>query len=117
MPLYKYGDNVKIKTNGTYKIGKVIKVVGNVLIGYTCTVKFDSNIIPSEMDFPDHYLEPHEVGASRYVGSWRFSGDNCPICKQAWHEVESPMFGKKEIWKDCLKCKKTKEQLMKEMGK
>jgi len=117
MPLYKYGDKVKIKTNGTYKIGKVISVRGNSFDGYECTVKFDSpSVVPNEMDFPEGYLEPCEEKINVF-GHWVDTGENCPICKQKWHKIESPIFGKKEIWIDCLKCKKTKEQLMKEIGR
>ena len=41
-----------------------------------------------------------------------YSKDRCPICSTEWHRVEHPIHGKKEIWEDCLKCNKTKEDIM-----
>lgn len=37
----------------------------------------------------------------------------CPICNTPWHKVEHPIHGHKVIWKDCLKCNDTSENLIK----
>ena len=118
MPKFKYGDRVKVTTNGTDKIGKVISVKGNSYSGYTCTVDFDNPpvLIPQQMDFAEYQLEMYEERTNVF-GHWVDTDKNCPICKEKWNKMEHPIHGKKIIWNDCLKCKKTKEQLMKEIGK
>ena len=118
MAKYKYGDRVRVRTNGTHKIGKVVNITGNSYSGYTCTVDFDNPpvVVPQQMDFPEYQLEMYEEKTNVF-GHWINTGEICPICKEKWHIIESPMFGKKEIWIDCIKCKKTKKQIMKEIGK
>ena len=37
----------------------------------------------------------------------------CPRCRTEWHIAESPIFGKKEIWYDCIKCNLTREEIEK----
>lgn len=118
MALYKYGDKVKVKTNGSYKIGKVISVKGDIYNGIMCTVDFDNPpvLVPQKMDLPESFLEPHDEKINVF-GHWIDTDDVCPICRQNWHKIEHPIHGGKIVWRDCLKCKKTKEQLMKEIGK
>jgi len=118
MPIYKYGDRVKIETNGTWKIGTVISVRGNVFSGYTCMVDFDKppELIPQQMEFQEGWLTPHEDKVQVF-GHWLNPNEVCPICREKWHTIDHPIHGKKVIWKDCLKCKKTREELMKEIGK
>ncbi len=67
---------------------------------YVYRIKFrDKNLIPPEMDFREKFVSfehQHEV--------------ICPICKSRWKVVKFNM----HVWKDCEKCGKTSEQLIKE---
>lgn len=117
MPIYKYGDRVKVRSGSGPHIGTVISVRGNVFNGYTCIVKFDNQqLIPPQMEFPESWLEDYDDKINCW-GHWVNPKKVCPICRNEWHVMEHPIFGKKEIWKDCLKCKKTMEEIMKEIDK
>jgi len=44
--------------------------------------------------------------------SRRFHKDrNCPICKEEWKVTPHPFRGASEMWYDCIKCNKTREQV------
>ena len=114
MSIFKYGDRVKVNTNGTDKLGKIISIRGNTYVGFTCVVDFDSPpiLIPQQMEFAEEDLVlcgRKSTMFNRQVDTNKY----CPVCSESWHEVESPIHGSKEIWTDCLKCNKTKEELMK----
>lgn len=110
---YKKGDRVKVKTNGAYKVGTVSNVTGDLFHGYKCMVDFDCPpiLIPQNMNIEEHYLESYRNNI------WRTPSSHCPICGERWHEMEHPIHGKKQKWYDCLKCKKTKEEILKETDK
>lgn len=116
MPKYKYGD--KVQVNG-HK-GTITRIVRKHSGDYICTVTFDDpNLIPPFMDFPENHIKPDHSSRPKYEYDRRFSYRSimnkdryCPICSTEWHRVEHPIHGKKEIWEDCLKCNKTKEDIM-----
>lgn len=115
-PKFGYGDQVVVSTNGTNKSGKVISVFRDRTGSIQCRVRFDSpTVVPSEMEFPESLLSPSgkaHVG----LGRWVDIDVGCPKCGSSWHTIEHPVFGKKQIWYDCIKCDKTREQIEKEQN-
>lgn len=116
MPKFKYGDAVEV--NG--HTGTIRRITKKANGNYIYNVHFDnSNLIPPHMDFPESHINHYNGGNKKYQYDGRFSyknlmysKDRCPICSTEWHRVEHPIHGKKEIWEDCLKCNKTKEDIM-----
>ena len=116
MPKYKYGDRVQVNGHA----GTVKSVRTSSSGGYECTVYFDDpNLIPPFMEVPENHIKPYYGGTKKYEYDNRFSykrimngSEYCPVCNTKWHTIEHPIFGKKQVWKDCLKCKKTQEQIM-----
>jgi hypothetical protein len=92
---FKYGDKVKIRSHEA----KVISARKTASGGYIYTVRFDDpNLIPPEMDYAENQLYN------------RGSDSHCPACNTEWTVVKFNM----KVWKDCKKCNKTSEQIIKE---
>ena len=97
MTKFKYGDIVLAGENRA-KITSVYWKGGK----YMYTVRFENkNLIPREMDYPESFL--------------RFEEDHsfCPICKSKLNITKFNM----QVWKDCIKCGKKYEDLIKESKK
>lgn len=94
-PAYKYGDRIKVGHNP----GKVISV-SKIGDEFWCRIEFDDkNLIPPEMNYEEWRLSPVD-------------GENsirCPICYTKWHVDK---YNKE--WKDCLKCNKKAEDILKD---
>jgi hypothetical protein len=89
---FKYGDKVLA---GHHK-GKVVSV-RFVNSTYLCAVRFDDlKLIPREMEYEEFYL--------KFQHEW---DEVCPSCGDRWNISKFRM----HVWKDCLKCKKTQEEL------
>jgi len=108
-----YGDKVITPDNNR---GKVVSVY---TIGkeYYCKVKFDNAyLMPSEMEYHQDAITAVSSTSFSYKAMYN-SSSQCPICGENWNKMNSPIFGKSEIWIDCLKCKKKKEDIMEEYEK
>jgi ribosomal protein L37AE/L43A len=92
---FKYGDRV-IAGFHPGKIVSVRKEVGR----YKYMVRFDEKLIPPEMEY--------EEGRLVFENS---NEEVCPICKNRWKIVKFNM----KTWKDCEKCGKTSEEIVKSM--
>lgn len=98
----KFSFNDEVTANG-YK-AKIISVRGNVFDGYSYRVRFlNTSLIPKEMDFSEETLIKQNPPIPK-------EDINCPACNTPWKIVKFNM----QIWKDCIKCNKTYEQIMKE---
>lgn len=98
----RFSFNQEITANG-YK-AKIVSVRGNAFDGYTYRVKFlNSSLIPNEMEFSESVLVKQNPPIAK---------DDlfCPVCSTPWKVVKFNM----QTWKDCVKCNKTYEQIMKE---
>lgn len=94
-PKFKYGDRV-IAGGYAGKIKSIKKKDGK----YICTVLFDKkSLIPSELDYEEKYI--------KFENKYE---EACPCCGKRWKIVKFNM----KVWKDCIKCGKTQEQLVKE---
>jgi hypothetical protein len=92
---FKYGDRVIVGGNK----GKVVSVF-KTNSNYSCKVRFDNqNLIPPEMEY-DESLLVFEQDHS----------DRCPICNTKWNITKF----NHNTWKDCLKCNKKSEDILKE---
>lgn len=91
---FKYGDEVVV--SGHYGKIKSIRKDGQ---RYYCTVKFENNyLIPPEMEYDQEYIKLKDSNKNL-----------CPFCKTRWNVTKFNM----NVWKDCLKCGKTQEELLK----
>lgn len=99
MAKYKYGDLVTVN-------GQKAKIVSTwiSLNGVDCRVQFNDG---SEAEYPESHIEP------RFN---QFLKGLCPICRSEWHVIEHPFHGKKVLWYDCVKCKKTRETIEDEIS-
>lgn len=83
--------------------GKILRTRWDYLFNKTeYIIKFlDPDTIPNEMNF--------------YIEELKFleASGNCPICRTPYTVTLSPVVGQK--WQDCLKCKKSKEQIEDEL--
>lgn len=92
---FKYGD--KVHVNGHE--GKIVSIKKQGT-KYMCRVKFDNKyLLPSEMDYEENLLK--EIVNPE---------DRCPCCYTKWTVTK---FNNK-TWKDCKKCNKTEEVILKE---
>jgi ribosomal protein L37AE/L43A len=91
---FKYGDEVIV--SGHHGKVKSIRKDGQK---YYCTVKFENNyLIPPEMEYDQDYIKLKDSNKNL-----------CPFCKTRWNVTKFNM----NVWKDCLKCNKTQEELLK----
>ena len=94
------GDNIQVNN---FK-GVVEKRRYDVDHGYEYTIKFQNNDLNNDgrrsVWFPEASLEA--VGVTY---------NKCPNCNNPWTETQAPVSG--EIWYDCLKCKLSKEEILK----
>jgi hypothetical protein len=94
-PRFKYGDRVKI-ANHTGKVISIRKKNNK----YYCTVLFDKpGLIPPQMEYQERHI--------KFENSYE---EACPACGERWNIARFNM----KVWKDCIKCNKTQEQLVKE---
>lgn len=77
----------------------------------------DQSLIPPDMEISESYLKPVKVNLDTLYnykyGSkmWYNKEVECPNCGTTWNKMEHPIYGKKVIWYDCLKCKIRKEDV------
>jgi hypothetical protein len=65
---------------------------------YLHTVRFDNKrLIPPEMDYEEKHIKLQK----------------CMVCDEPWHVTRYNT----QVWYDCVKCNKTKEQIEKETEK
>ena len=102
-PGFNVGD--KVVYNGhkgvILKSGYPVKEDGNnlgALIEYE-----DKDLIPSQMGIPYRSLK-HRISVMLSVKT------HCPVCSAEWKET----VGNRDVWYDCLKCGKTKEDITEE---
>lgn len=101
IPKFKYGDKVKVISYD----GRIISIRKNNTNGYIYKVKFDNpSLIPPEMEFTETELLSNNKTTT---------DSECPICGTKWTVVKFNM----HTWKDCKKCQKTSEDIMKEVEK
>lgn len=68
-------------------------------------VEFDGvDVVPPQMGVPYRFLKHALTGGIN-------GNTHCPVCKTAWKET----LGQSNIWYDCLKCAKTKEDILKDL--
>lgn len=97
---FKYGDKVVTQTGHS---GKIVSVkLSSSSDNYLVTVKFDrTDLIPNEMDYPEVFVEFQNA-----------TGEVCPKCGERWTISKF----NKHVWKDCKKCGKTSEKIIKEVA-
>jgi hypothetical protein len=94
-PRFKYGDRV-IVSRHTGKVKSIRKEDGR----YYCTVVFDNPaLMPSELEYEERHLKFEN----------KFENE-CPKCGSEWKVTKFNV----KSWKDCEKCGKTQEELVKE---
>jgi hypothetical protein len=96
---FKVGDKVvvNISPDKPSEPGAVIATHRDNYGNIEHTIKFDdSRLIPPQMDFPEFLISMSKKDSV------------CPVCKTEWSIVKFNM----KTWKDCLKCKKTYEDIM-----
>lgn len=108
------GDRVYYSDNGGPGIfGSFRKLKATVVISYTYRsmvhIEFDdTTLIPRQMEVAEKSLT--------FIQEEKNMNNSCPVCKNTYKITEHPVHGKKEIWRDCLKCGKTAEALEKNSG-
>lgn len=102
MSKFKIGDRVIYDDRHKGTIAQCRK---DLMVGNTCLIEFDDcDLIPPQLVVPEYTL--------KLITPKYHPKNYCPICNTKWTITK---FNMKE-WKDCGKCKKTKEQIEKERG-
>ncbi len=115
-PLFKYGDKVLVDHGTRELTGTVISIYKDIYGAMVCRVKFDdTKMIPQEMEFPQSYVS-HLKQRYKISGGSVNIETNCPKCGTKWHVMDSPIFGDKQVWRDCNNCNRTKEDIMEELN-
>lgn len=101
IPKFKFGDRAVL--NG--HLGTIESIYMDANGGYICRIKFDNQfLIPPEMEVEEYLL-------TKAASTGNYSNDpkgKCPKCGEKWHITKMNM----HVWYDCVKCKKTKEELI-----
>lgn len=116
MAKYRYGDRVTV--NG--KRGKVGLIHTDSSGDYIYNIRMDDGTL--EMATENHVrpVGTHlTIKCTQPIKHFNINitvgkhgiVERCPICRSDYHTVSHPIHGDKEIWSDCLKCNKTKEQI------
>ena len=102
-----------------FKRGDIVETtygtVGSVIITNKTKDSFDVRIKCTDgttMTFDEGNLKFHNKELKRNTIKFEDLGDECPVCST---EFKVTRFGAKE-WKDCLPCKKTAEDIVKEVN-
>lgn len=105
MPKFKYGDKA---TLNNYE-GEIISIFLDINHGYMCRIRFDNQtLIPNEMEVHQDQLKMVNRKVYNSRGHWYNPKTQCPECGDKWHISKMGM----HLWYDCLRCKKTKEELL-----
>ena len=100
-PKFKFGDKVETQYGLKAKVVSIIKQGGNFLVSVEDSKGSRTEHKEDTLIFDSKYLETKE---KVHIGTM------CPVCQTKYKITR---FGAKE-WKDCIKCKKTAEQLCQE---
>jgi len=119
MPKFKFGD--KVIVNGVK--GAVVSLWIDLSGDYIYRVRVNNSL---DVEYPENHLRPDKpkvkfmVGGQMVANAYGFARNNpevnCPICKERWKIQEHPIHGSKELWYDCIKCSKTREQIEEELN-
>jgi hypothetical protein len=102
MPRFKFGDRVEVSGHRCIVRSVRIDTNGN----YHYVVKWDSEqLIPREMEYPEMHLNETLKLYNRFIDTSIY----CPLCENKWHKTA---YGN-NVWFDCLRCGKKKEDIVK----
>lgn len=107
---FNYGDKVEVNGHAGTIRSIWLDYNGNRI---TNVVFDDQSLIPPEMEIPEVHLKPLRRSYD-YSGGYRGYYNKefqCPRCGDKWKETIHPIFGKKVVWYDCLRCKIKKEDV------
>ena len=109
--MIKWGSIVKCNGNEARVTSSWQESDGKVV----CRIKYtNTNITPNEIEVDAKALMFSSGHSNKFSYKEMFERDErCPNCSSRWHITESPIFGKKEVWVDCLKCNMRKEDIVK----
>jgi len=130
--MYNIGDEVMMTYHPQKLVGEVIniynmsstqaapqevkKYLNNPYISdsvYYEVVFHNKNYLPNKMWIPESSLSlALKDGDQPLIKSTYYANYKCPICSTPWSRTIHPIFGKKVIWEDCLKCNNTKEKII-----
>lgn len=100
-PKFKYGDKVEVEYGAKGVVKSVMKKDGKFITKVLLDSGFTFEYNEDSLKFDTEFLEPKK---EVHIGTI------CPVCQTKYKITR---FGAKE-WKDCVKCKKTAEQLCQE---
>lgn len=77
-------------------------------------VCFESDLKFSSSQYKFNFNAPNTKLGDRpdVINFKKDTNTYCPKCGSKWKKTESPIFGKLEVWYDCVKCNKRKEDLV-----